>query len=112
MDKLIPATRDKKNPKYKEIQKFSNVETAQKKAYELYRELGTLYLSTKKDKKFMIFNPKKKKFIHFGQMGMEDFNKHKDPERLESYLRRSLKIKGDWRKDIYSPNNLSIFILW
>jgi hypothetical protein len=43
---------------------------------------------------------------------MEDYTKHKDPVRLKSYLARAMGIKGDWKKNKYSPNNLSVHLLW
>jgi hypothetical protein len=45
-------------------------------------------------------------------MGYEDYTKHKDPVRRQAYLKRATKIKGDWKDNKYSPNNLSINILW
>ncbi len=70
-----------------------------------------LLKSSRKDKKYMVLNPKGK-FVHFGQMGYEDFTKHKDLKRKEAYLQRATKIKGGWKKDPYSANNLAINILW
>jgi hypothetical protein len=32
--------------------------------------------------------------------------------RKNSYLSRACSIKGDWRYSKYSPNNLSIHLLW
>ena len=52
------------------------------------------------------------KFIHFGQLGYDDFTKHKDEQRRQAYLARANKIKGNWIQDKYSPNNLSIKLLW
>jgi hypothetical protein len=69
-------------------------------------------ISDKKAKKFMVFNPEKNKWIYFGQMGYEDFLKHQDPIRRNSYLKRTANIKGDWKDDKYSPNNLARNILW
>jgi hypothetical protein len=43
---------------------------------------------------------------------MEDFEKHQDPQRRERYLKRALNIKGKWKSNIYSPNLLSITLLW
>lgn len=45
-------------------------------------------------------------------MGYEDFTKHKNEERRQNYLNRANAIKGDWKKNPYSPNNLAINILW
>ena len=67
--------------------------------------------STRKDKKFMVENPKGK-MVHFGAKGYDDYTKHKDDTRRQNYLSRATKIKGDWKKDKYSPNNLAINILW
>jgi hypothetical protein len=52
------------------------------------------------------------KWAHFGQIGYEDYTKHKDEYRRMNYLLRSSNIKGNWKNDMYSPNNLSINILW
>ena len=67
--------------------------------------------STRKNKKYMIMNDDHK-YIHFGDSRYEDYTKHQDKERLKNYLSRATKIKGNWRKDKYSPNNLAINLLW
>ena len=46
------------------------------------------------------------------QLGYEDYTKHKNKSRRKNYLARSTKMKGKWKKNKYSPNNLSIHILW
>jgi hypothetical protein len=45
-------------------------------------------------------------------MGYEDFTKHKDKKRQTAYLKRTENIKGDWKSDKYSANNLARNILW
>ena len=67
--------------------------------------------STRKNKKYMIMNDDNK-YIHFGDLRYEDFSKHQDLKRLNNYLSRATKIKGNWKKDKYSPNNLAINLLW
>jgi len=67
--------------------------------------------STRKNKKYMILNDDNK-YVHFGDSRYEDFTKHQDLERLKNYLSRATKIKGNWKKDKYSPNNLSLNLLW
>ena len=67
--------------------------------------------STRKNKKYMIMNDDHK-YIHFGDLRYEDYTKHQDKDRLKNYLSRATKIKGNWRKDKYSPNQLSINLLW
>tara|TARA_R110002153_G_scaffold93486_2_gene226011 strand:- start:244 stop:516 length:273 start_codon:yes stop_codon:yes gene_type:complete len=68
--------------------------------------------STRQSKKFMVLNPETKKYIHFGQKNASDFTIHQDKDRQKAYLARATAIKGDWSKNKYSPNNLSINILW
>lgn len=67
--------------------------------------------STRQSKKFMVLNPEGK-YIHFGQKNASDFTIHQDKERQKAYLARATAIKGNWKDNKYSPNNLSIHILW
>ena len=67
--------------------------------------------STRKNKKYMIMNDDNK-YIHFGDLRYEDYTKHQDEERRKRYIGRATKIKGNWKKDKYSPNNLAINLLW
>lgn len=100
--------------KSKTIRRYSNP-TAVKKAASRYlgsAAASTLKLSTKREKKYMVQNPKTGRWTHFGQMGYEDYTKHHDKKRRKNYLTRSRKIKGNWRGDKFSANNLSIHILW
>ena len=98
-----------KIPKTDPIWKYSNPLTAQKQATKL--KLGTIYRSTNKDKKYQILTPDGK-WVHFGQMGYEDFTKHLDQERRENYLKRASGMKGDWRTNPYSANALAMRVLW
>ena len=43
---------------------------------------------------------------------MEDYTLHGDKKRRDRYLKRATNIKGKWQDNPYSPNNLSINILW
>jgi len=101
-------TRFKRND---DIWDYSNPEKAQNKAFRWLGKKGILFRSTRKDKKYMVKNPDGK-WIHFGQMGYEDFNKHRSLKKRNNYLLRAKNISGDWKKDKYSPNNLAINILW
>jgi hypothetical protein len=94
------------------INTFSNYEKAKKNAIKYLGKKVDFKISDKKAKKFMVFNPEKNKWIYFGQMGYEDFLKHQDPIRRNAYLKRTANIKGDWKNDKYSPNNLARNILW
>lgn len=94
-----------------EILKYSNPVIAQQKANKYVNNLQ-LHLSHMKNKKYFIIHPVTGKQIHFGAMGYEDFTKHGDDARRNLYLKRAKNIKGKWRDDLFSPNNLSIHILW
>ena len=96
---------------YDAIWDYSNPLTAQKQAFKIYGPTAILYRSGTKNKKYAIKSPNGK-IVNFGQMGYEDFTKHNDPVRKIRYLNRSSKIKGDWKDDPYSPNNLSMRLLW
>jgi len=101
-------------PKFqgKGIEDYSNPAKVFKKAKEYLGNNVEIKLSTNPKKKYMVLNPKTNKWVHFGQMGYEDFTKHLDLSRRNNYLTRSASIKGDWRKDKYSSNNLSRNLLW
>jgi hypothetical protein len=68
--------------------------------------------STRKNKKLMIINPYNK-YVHFGDKRYKDFTQdNKNKDRQQNYLKRSSNIKGNWKNNKYSPNNLSMNILW
>ena len=57
--------------------------------------------------------------VKFGRKGYGDFIKYSLDEGVDeaqkhrsAYLARATNIKGDWAKDMYSPNSLAINILW
>lgn len=70
-----------------------------------------IYLSEKEDKKFCVVAPDGKT-VHFGQKGYDDYTKHQDEARRDNYLARATAIKGNWRNNKYSANNLAINLLW
>jgi hypothetical protein len=51
-------------------------------------------------------------------MGYLDYTKYIQYDKKDAnihrnrYLNRALNIKGDWKNDHYSPNYLSILLLW
>jgi hypothetical protein len=94
------------------IQKYSNPTKVFRKAKEYLGDDVEIELSTNPHKKYMVYDPKKEKWVHFGQMGYEDYTKHQDPVRRRNYLTRTYFMKGHWQNDKYSPNNLSRHILW
>jgi Family of unknown function (DUF5754) len=94
------------------IYDFSTPEIVLKKAKKYLGKDVSIQLSTRPQKKYMVLNPNTNKMIYFGQMGYEDFTKHQDELRRERYLNRTANIRGNWREDKYSPNNLSRNLLW
>jgi hypothetical protein len=102
----------RKNRFTNRLYKYSNPIIAQKKAYQYLGKTAKLYPSNKTDKKYKIYDPKNNKWVNFGQIGYEDYTKHKDKTRRKNYLTRSKGMKGNWKNNKYSANNLSIHILW
>lgn len=98
-------------PENDSIWDYSNPLEAQQKAFQIYGQSAVLYRSKTKNKKYAIVNPAGK-VVNFGQIGFEDFTKHKDQVRRQNYLKRTANMKGNWREDGYSANNLSRNILW
>ena len=98
----------------------SDYETVLKRAKHYYGNDTILLASTRATKKYMIYNPNNNKFVHFGGMGYLDYTKCRQLYDLETanlhrnrYLNRALNIKNeDWRNNPYSPNFLSILLLW
>ena len=95
----------------KPISRYSNQTEVYRRAKKSLGKTAKIDISTKKDKKYMVKTPDGK-IVHFGQMGYEDFTKHKNKTRRKNYLTRSRRIKGDWKQDKYSANNLAIHLLW
>jgi hypothetical protein len=95
----------------KSIRLYSNPTEVYRRASKYLGKTAKISLSTKKEKKYMVITPDGKT-VHFGQMGYEDYTKHKNKTRRKNYLKRSRKIRGNWKKNKYSPNNLAIHLLW
>ena len=91
------------------MDKVSDIKKVNKLSKMIYEK--TVEPSTRKNKKYMIMNDKNQ-LVHFGDLRYEDYTKHHDEDRLNRYISRASKIKGNWRRDKYSPNNLAINLLW
>ena len=91
------------------MNKVSDIKKVNKLSKMIYEK--TVQPSTRKNKKYMIMNDNNK-LVHFGDLRYEDYTKHHDEDRLNRYISRATKIKGKWRRDKYSPNNLAINLLW
>jgi hypothetical protein len=98
-------------PKRDELYLYSNPIKAQKKAFTYLGRNAILYKSQNINKKYAIIDPSGK-IINFGQLGYEDYTKHNDKERRKNYLTRTSGMRGNWKDNPYSANNLSRNLLW
>jgi hypothetical protein len=98
--------------KEKEILKYSNPKIVYKNALKYLGPNVIIKLSDNPKKKYMVFDFKNNKWVHFGQMKYEDFTKHKNLIRRHNYLQRTLFMKGNWKNNRYSANNLARHLLW
>ena len=97
---------------YRNIKEVSNPDKALANTKKYLGKNVALYPSEKTKFKYKVFNPNTNKFVYFGSMLYEDYLKHGDEIRKKNYLLRSGNIKGNWKDDKYSKNNLSRHILW
>jgi hypothetical protein len=97
---------------FKNIKEVSNPDKALTNTKKYLGKNAALYPSEKSKYKYKVFNPNTNKFVYFGSMLYEDYLKHGDEIRKKNYLLRSGNIKGNWKDDKYSKNNLSRNILW
>lgn len=67
-----------------------------------------LYVSTRKDKKFMVLNPEGKR-VHFGQRGFSDWHLHKDTERRDKFRTRNARWANAPK---WTPAHLAYYVLW
>ena len=98
-------------PKSDELYLYSNPVKAQTQAFKYLGKNAVLYKSQNINKKYAIIDPSGKT-TNFGQLGYEDFTKHNDKLRRKNYLTRTAGMKGNWKNNPYSANNLSRNILW
>lgn len=108
-------------PQDSNIWNVSNPITVREKYHKMYKHYidlikkhynidSEVHLSSRRDKKYMVFGVLKDGnlgMIHFGSSDYEDFNKHKNEKRRQSYLKRFNKTL-----EPYSPYMLSKNLLW
>jgi len=92
-----------------ELYEYSDPEAVKEKAHEL--GLGDVHESSRKDKKYMIYDPYVGRMVHFGQFSppYQDYTKHKDEKRRQNFLNRNKAWKNRY---LYSPAYLSYTLLW
>ena len=67
--------------KYEDLVKISDPYTVYTKFKKIYPSDSDIKISTRKTKKYMIWNPDKEKWFHFGSSDYSDYTKHKDVRR-------------------------------
>ncbi len=88
-----------------------------KRRFEKYRGTvkATIEPSPRADKKYLVrvagAGGVRGRATHIGST-LADFTKHGDEAKRKSYLARSAGIRGDWRDDKWSANNLARELLW
>lgn len=76
-----------------------------KKAHKMGIE--NIEISNRKDKKYKVYDGKR--WVHFGQLGYEDFTKHKDTRRQNLFKTRNAR----WADaEPMTPAFLSYYLLW
>ena len=93
--------------KYEDLMKISDPYTVYTQFKSIYPCDSHIVISTRNNKKYMIYVPHLDKYIHFGST-MEDYTKHKDTRRRINFLIRNQK----WADaDIYSAAYASYTLL-
>jgi hypothetical protein len=91
--------------KLEELYKCSNPEEVNRLAMKF--QLNPAYESSRKDKKYMVFDGNK--MVHFGSSKYQDYTKHKNEKRRDNFRKR----KHRWANSPkYSPSWLSWNLLW
>ena len=85
---------------------YSNISQVQAMANKY--NIGKVYISTRKNKKYMVKKPDGK-MIHFGEIGYQDFTGHQDEKRRENFKKRNKNWKN---AEKCTPAWLSYPILW
>lgn len=101
----------KEDKKRIEVYKYSNPNIVFDKADVVFDNNNfDIDISTRKNKKYMIRGDfTEGKWVHFGQMGYEDFTKHKDEKRQDAFIKRN----ANWiERPVNSPAFLSYVLLW
>ena len=94
--------------KYEDLVLISNPYTVYTKLKKIYSPDSDIKISTRKKKKYMIWNPDKEKWFHFGS-NMSDYTRNCDTKRRLKFKTRNRR----WADaDIYSSAYASYTLLW
>ena len=90
-----------------DIQEYSDPIEVQRRAFRLLD--ARIAYSPRKNKKYRIVNPYTNKYVDFGEMGYQDYTKHKNKERRRLFKNRNHHWKN---ANPYTPAFLSYYLLW
>ena len=95
--------------KYEDLVLISDPYKVYSKFKKIYPRDSDIKISTRKNKKYMIYDPDKNKWFHSGSSDYSDYTFHKD-------LQRRLKFKTRNRRwsdaNIYTAAHASYYLLW
>jgi hypothetical protein len=93
-----------------EILKWSNPAQVKQNANKYFSNDVPIYLSNRKDKKYMLQNPDGK-WIHFGQIGFKDGTL--DDEDREKRIKRFKSRNARWANSPkWAASSLAFHLLW
>lgn len=95
--------------KLEELWKYSDPNIVFARAKQLYGRDVKIDYSEKKDKKYKLYDPNKREFIHFGQMGYEDYSRHRNEIRRMLFQQRNHRFASAPK---YSAAYNSYYLLW
>ena len=94
--------------KYEDLVLISDPYKVYSKFKKIYPRDSEIKISTRKNKKYMIYDPDKNKWFHFGST-MSDWTRHGDTKRRLKFKTRNRR----WADaDIYSSAYASYTLLW
>ena len=94
--------------KYEDLVLISDPYTVNSKFKKIYPCDSDIKISTRENKKYIIYDPNIKKWFHFGST-MSDWTRHGDTKRRLKFKTRNRR----WADaDIYTPAYASYYLLW
>ena len=94
--------------KYENLVLISDPYTVYSKFKKIYPCDSDIKISTRKNKKYMIYDPDKNKWFHFGST-MSDWTRHGDTKRRLKFKTRNRRWSD---ANIYTPAHASYYLLW
>lgn len=95
--------------KLEQIFPYSDPNIVFARAKKLYGRDVKIEYSTRKNKKYQIYDPNKRVWIHFGQIGYQDYTKTGNEIQRLKFQMRNHRFASAPK---YSPAFASYFLLW